>query len=114
VEKWERAGFKMIKASKERTNGLALFHQRLITAGEDGKPMLLVFDHCVHFIRTIPMLTPDPSNPEDVNSHLEDHVYDEARYAIMSGFAHNPANALRKQNGGWNFQTRAKGWDPLA
>ena len=114
VEKWEWAGFKMIKASKERVNGLALFHQRLITAGEDGKPMLLVFDHCVHFIRTIPMLTPDPSNPEDINSHLEDHVYDEARYAVMSEFAHNPVNALRKQNGGWNFQTRAKTWDPLA
>jgi hypothetical protein len=32
----------------------------------------------------------------------------------MSEFAHNPARALRKQNGGWNFQTRAKGWDPLA
>ena len=114
AEKWERAGFRMIKAVKDRINGLALFHQRLQAAGEDGKPMLQVFDHCVDFIRTIPALTPDPGNPEDVDSGLEDHIYDEARYAIISDFAHNPAGALRRQNGGWTFQTRGQSWDPLA
>jgi hypothetical protein len=112
AEKWEQAGFKMIQANKDRLNGLAMFHQRLQTTGEDGRPMLLVFDHCVNFIRTIPMLTPDPSNPEDIDSHGEDHIYDESRYAIMSDFAHNPANALRRQNGNWNFATVGKGWNP--
>jgi hypothetical protein len=31
----------------------------------------------------------------------------------MSKFAKNPAGALRRQNGGWEFQSREK-WDPLA
>ena len=114
AEKWEGAGFRMIRAVKDRINGLALFHQRLQATGEDGRPMLLVFEHCVDFIRTIPALTPDPGNPEDVDSGLEDHIYDEARYAVMSDFAHNPAGALRRQNGGWTFQTRGQSWDPLA
>ena len=82
--------------------------------GEDDKPMLLVFNHCVDFIRTIPVLTPAPSDPEDVNSYLEDHIYDESRYAIMSEFAHNPVNALRKQNGQWNLKKQGERWNPLS
>jgi hypothetical protein len=116
AEKWEEAGFRMIKANKDRVNGLSIFHQRLKTTLEDGRPMLLVFDHCADFMRTIPVLTPDPSRPEDVNTKLEDHIYDESRYAMMSDFAHNPATWLRKQNGQWNMgkKTRGDGWDPFA
>ena len=114
AEIFEETGFKMIQANKDRINGLSMFHQRLQSKGGDGQPMLLVFDHCVDFIRTIPVLTPDPHNPEDINTKLEDHIYDESRYAIMSDFAHNPATALRKQNGGYNLRKKAsKGWDPL-
>jgi hypothetical protein len=114
AELWEKAGFRMIRSNKDWVNGLAVFHQRLKTTGEDNKPMLQVFDHCVDFIRTIPALTPDPSNPEDVNTKLEDHIYDEARYAVMSGFAHNPASALRKQNGQWNLKNdKSQSWNPL-
>jgi len=121
IEYFEKAGadgetgFKTIRADKDRANGLAIFHQRLKTLCEDQKPMLLIFDHCVDFIRTIPVLTPSVSDPEDVNSNLEDHIYDEARYAMMSDFAHNPADWLRKQNGGWNFAAkRSARYDPLA
>jgi hypothetical protein len=115
AEIWEQAGFNMIQANKDRTNGLSLFHQRLQANSGDGMPMLLVFDHCVDFIRTIPTLTPSPTNPEDVNTHLEDHIYDESRYAIMSDFSHNPITWLRKQNGQWNCKKQqGNSWDPLA
>jgi hypothetical protein len=113
ADKFKAAGFRMIQADNDRLNGLAMTHQRMITDGEDRRPMLLVFDHCHAFIRTIPALTPDEHHPEDVDSHLEDHVYDEARYAMMSRFARNPAGALRRQNGAWEFGSRKK-WDPLA
>ncbi|MDR2964197.1 MAG: terminase family protein [Treponema sp.] len=106
AEQWEDAGFKMIKANKDRVNGKAMFHQRLQSKDEDGHPMLQIFDHCVDFIRTIPVLTPDPHKPEDVNTNLEDHIYDESRYAVMSDFAHNPGNALRKQHGSYNFRRK--------
>jgi hypothetical protein len=114
AENWEKAGFRMIKANHERENGLQMMHQRMMTDGEDRRPMLLIFDHCVNFIRTIPTLTPDPNHPEDVDTHLEDHIYDESRYAIMSDFAHNPAGALRRQNGAWNFKKQETGWDRLS
>jgi len=114
AEKWKEAGFKMIPANNDRINGLVQFHQLMKTEGEDGRPMLLVFDHCTDFIRTIPVLTPNPQRPEDVDTKLEDHIYDESRYACMSEFAHHPVNALRKQNGSWNLGKRSASWDPLA
>jgi hypothetical protein len=60
------------------------------------------------------VLTPSPSDPEDVDTDLEDHVYDEARYAVMSRFAHHPADALRRQNGNWNLGRASRSWDPMA
>jgi hypothetical protein len=113
AEKFQRAGFRMLRGNNDRINGLAMFHQRLMTDGHDGRPMLMVFDHCVNFIRTIPAMLPDPGKPEDVDTNLEDHIYDESRYAVMSKFAHNPAAALRRQNGQWNIRTRGKSWNPF-
>lgn len=56
--------------------------QRLV--GEDGRPMLYVFDTCQALIRTLPALQHDPNRPEDVDSESEDHAPDECRYACMS------------------------------
>jgi hypothetical protein len=114
AEKWEEAGFTMIRANKDRKNGKMMFHQQLITLGEDNKPMMLIFDTCANFIRTIPAMVPSPADPEDVDTKLEDHIYDESRYAVMSEFVHHPADALRRQNGNWNFRKQRGGWDPLA
>jgi hypothetical protein len=52
--------------------------------GEDGRPMLYVFDTCKDFIRTVPALQHDPDKPEDLDTDAEDHVADEARYGCMS------------------------------
>ena len=116
AEKFQSAGFRMIPGNNDRVNGLVMFHQLLINTGEDGRPMLLVFNVCHNFIRLLPTLTPDPHHPEDIDTKLEDHIYDEARYAVMSDFAHNPVGALRRQNGSWNFGSKRQGdsWDPLA
>jgi hypothetical protein len=52
--------------------------------GEDGRPMLYVFDTCRDFIRTVPALQHDADKPEDLDTSAEDHVADEARYGCMS------------------------------
>lgn len=52
--------------------------------GEEGRPMLYVFDTCPHLIRTLPALQHDDLRPEDVDSEGEDHAPDETRYACMS------------------------------
>ena len=115
AEKFESAGWKMIKANNERINGKMQLHQLLKTKGEDGKPMLLVFDTCFDFIRTIPLLLPSKTHPEDIDTAMEDHIYDETRYAIMSEYARQPVRALRKQSGQWSFaskKAKSAGWNP--
>lgn len=52
--------------------------------GEHGRPMLYVFSTCVDLIRTLPALQHDKAKAEDVDTNLEDHAPDEARYACMS------------------------------
>ena len=113
---FEAVGWKMHKGNNDRVNGLIMFHDMLKEKCEDGKtPMLTVFPNCHGFIRTIPMLTPDPNHPEDIDTRLEDHSYDESRYAVMSEFAKRPAIALQKQNGSWQTTVRqSKEYDPLA
>jgi hypothetical protein len=104
----------MIKANNDRINGLVMgddiFKQ---TIDENGSPMFQVFNTCRDFIRTIPLLTPNPNHPEDVDTNLEDHAYDDHRYAIMSDFVMHPTTHLRKVNGSWRPQRQTKEWDPF-
>jgi hypothetical protein len=62
--------------------GWDMLRARLV--GEDDKPMLYVFDTCVHIIRTLPALQHDDARPEDANSSGEDHGPDQLRYAVMA------------------------------
>jgi hypothetical protein len=50
----------------------------------DGRPMLFAFSTCRDLIRTLPMMQHDEQRPEDLNTDMEDHALDEARYACMS------------------------------
>lgn len=52
--------------------------------GDEDGPMMVVFNTCIHLIRTLPALQHDALKPEDVDSDMEDHAPDEARYACMS------------------------------
>ena len=73
-----------------RLAGKMQFHYRL-AFGDDGRPMLQVFNTCKHFIRTIPNLVYDESNVEDIDTTQEDHIYDECRYVLME----NPISAAK-------------------
>lgn len=47
-------------------------------------PGLLIFNTCTHWIRTVPVLPRDSRDPEDVDTHAEDHAYDETRYRLSA------------------------------
>lgn len=47
-------------------------------------PGLFVTDACVHFLRTVPSLSRDDKNPDDVDTDAEDHVGDEVRYEVYT------------------------------
>ena len=46
--------------------------------------MMLVYEGCQQFIRTIPLLQTDPNDVEDVDTTGEDHCYDEAALICMA------------------------------
>ena len=84
-----RVGWRFKRADNKRVakggaiGGHNQFRKRL-TGDGDGRPMIYFFANCIHAIRTIPVLQHDQHQPEDVNTHMEDHAYDDSRYACMS------------------------------
>ncbi len=44
---------------------------------------LKVFSTCKHWLRTVPSLATNTTNPEDVDSDAEDHAWDATRYGVM-------------------------------
>ena len=73
----------MHKGKNERILGAYAVHNAFKTKLADGGPSMICFDNCVDFIRTFPMLTEAKTNPEDIDTRMEDHIYDETRYAVM-------------------------------
>lgn len=59
------------------------FRNRLyVTPGK--MPMLMVYETCRHFVRTVPSLCLDELNIEDLEDGQEDHCYDEACHICMA------------------------------
>ena len=77
-----------------RLAGKMQFHYRL-AFDSMGIPMFYCFKSCRNFIRTIPILIYDEKKVEDIDTTLEDHIYDEARYLFME-HPINPRKAEQK------------------
>ncbi len=61
------------------------FRERLLLPEDKNEmPMLMVYPNCTQFLRTIPDLTYDDLNPEDVDRKQETHCYDEACHIAMA------------------------------
>ena len=91
------------KGENARIPGKMQMHYRM-AFGEEGRPMLYVMNTCRHFIRTIPSLVYSERMVEDVDTTQEDHIYDEARYVMMT----RPLKARKNQ-----FPGMFPGEDPL-
>lgn len=70
------------KGDHSRVPGKMQVHYHL-AFNEEGYPLMQVFETCKHLIRTLPNLTYDEKDVEDINSDLEDHAYDAIRYGLM-------------------------------
>ena len=82
---WDRADNSRIAGKQQIHNRLA-FDTR-------GMPRLYVFSTCRQFIRTFPCLVYSSSDVEDVDTTMEDHIYDELRYMCME----RPIPAARRE-----------------
>ena len=61
----------------------------------DGRPGLVIFPQCTELIRTLPLLTYDEHDHEDVSDTCEDHAPEALRYAVMSRHP-KPLEPVRK------------------
>lgn len=75
------------KGDHSRLAGLMQLHYRL-KFDSMGLPMMYIFKSCTNVIRTLPVLIYDDKHPEDVDTTMEDHLYDAIRYVAME----NPIN----------------------
>lgn len=83
AEVFARAGLPLAPGDPSRVAKIRQFHERL-RLRDDGEPMLLVYEGCEQFIRTIPLLVTDRAHVEDIDTTGEDHIYDEACHACMA------------------------------
>lgn len=79
----ERRGVYFEKGNNNRLAGKMQVHFRL-AFDEEGLPMIYFFEgKCPGIIRTLPRLCYDKTNPEDVDTRQEDHLYDALKYFLM-------------------------------
>ena len=108
AEAFEEAGFWMERANNDRLLGKQRIHSMLGETDDEGRPMMMVFDTCNNWARTMPQLITDEIKPEDVDTRQEDHIYDETRYASMSSFV-NRRPAVGSRNPDRHFRSGSKG-----
>jgi hypothetical protein len=75
-------GIYLTPGDPSRALKIRQFRERLKTF-DDQPPMMLIYDTCENFIRTIPLLQMDLHDVEDVDSSMEDHCYDETALMCM-------------------------------
>lgn len=67
-----------------RVAGKNEIHRRLQIDEFTGEPGLVFFNTCRNIIAQLPSLPLDKSNPEDIDTKSEDHLYDALRYGCMT------------------------------
>lgn len=69
------------KGPQSRKNHKSVVHDYLKIT--NGKSRLRIMRRCRHFIRTFPAIPLSDSDPEDVNTDSEDHLYDALRGGLV-------------------------------
>ncbi len=90
IRMFEDEGVFFEKGRNDRLSGKMQCHYRF-AFDDEGRPMAYIFNNCKAFLRTVPALTYDTVNVEDVNTTCEDHDYDAMRYFFMA----NPIAPVR-------------------
>ena len=72
------------RSKGSRVAGKNEIHRRLQVDDFTEESRLVFFHTCTETISQLPAIPLDKKNPEDVDTHAEDHLYDALRYGIMS------------------------------
>lgn len=72
------------RSKGSRVAGKNEIHRRLKVNQFTEEPGLVIFNTCRELITQLPAIPLDRNNPEDVDTHSEDHAYDALRYGVMT------------------------------
>jgi len=72
------------RSKGSRVAGKNEIHRRLQVDEFTEEPRLVFFSNCTNMVAQLPSIPLDKKNPEDIDTHSEDHLYDALRYGIMS------------------------------
>ena len=84
------------RSKGSRVAGKNEIHRRLQVDEFTEESRMVFFNTCTETISQLPAIPLDKKNPEDVDTHAEDHLYDALRYGIMS----------RPRFSVWDFDSR--------
>lgn len=73
--------FTFERGSRNRVMRWATMDNWMLTA-PDGIPYWVITESCPNLLRTIPIMSPDPNNIEDIDTTLEDHAIDDVSYFL--------------------------------
>ncbi len=85
MSRFGKVNLTLYPGDPDRNHKIRQFRTRIMqpqTAGE--MPMMVVYNSCRDFIRTIPALCLDDVKVEDLMDGQEDHIYDEACHVCMA------------------------------
>ena len=83
AESLSRQRLPMKKGDNDRMNGWQRVHE-LLQAAPDGSPWLTIDESCKYLRRTVPAAVSDKTDPDDVDTTIDDHGLDALRYGAMS------------------------------
>lgn len=112
AEEYAREGVHLKKGDNARVAGWSQVISRLV-GDADGNPMMAFLSTCRDTIRTLPVLMHDKTDPEDVDTDMEDHCGDCVRYAAMSRPWVPARRDKPKHRDGWDYDDRESeepGW----
>lgn len=72
------------RSKGSRIAGKNEVHRRLQVDEYTDEPRIIFFNTCKNLISQLPSLPLDKTNPEDVDTKSEDHLYDALRYGVMT------------------------------
>ena len=67
-----------------RIAGKNEIHRRLQIDEYTGEPRMVIFNTCRNLISQLPSIPLSKTDPEDVDTNSEDHLYDALRYGVMT------------------------------
>lgn len=87
---WLPSSRAKVNNKSSRIAGKMQVHQMLSLNPETGRPNMVIFPNCVNIIKQLAGLRTDTTNPEDVDTHMEDHAYDALRYGLQTKLTNKP------------------------